>query len=405
MPPDRPFLPYGRHYIDDEDIDSVTQVLRSDFLTTGPVIEEFEKEFAEVTGARYAVAVSSGSAALHLVALVMDLKPKDVVVVPSTTFLSTANAVQYVGARVFFADVDPENGLLTANTLEQALMNAGDRVRAVFPVHINGQTVDMNAIAKIARAKGFDLVEDACHAIGATYVGPEGSHVPVGSNANSRLSTFSFHPVKTVAMGEGGAITTNDDQLAERLKILRNVGMTRAPGDFKLISQAFDASGEPNPWYYEMIELGYNFRASALHCSLGLSQLKKLSLFLKKRSALMEHYKMRLEPLGPLVRPIAAMSDCKPAWHLCAVLIDFDLVEITRANLMQGLLSRGVGTQVHYIPVHRQPYYRNLYGEISLPGSDTYYNRILSLPLFHTMTHDDVDYVVNSLVKVLEGQQ
>ena len=404
MPSDRPFLPYGRHYIDDDDIESVTKVLRSDFLTTGPVIEEFEKEFAKVTGAEYAVAVSSGSAALHLAAKGLDLKSEDVVVVPSTTFLATANAAQYVGAKVFFADVDPENGLLTANTLEQALVRAGDRVRAIFPVHVNGQTVDINAIAKIATARGLELVEDACHALGATYVGPNGNQVPVGSNANSRLSIFSFHPVKTVAMGEGGAITTNDCQLAKRLRVLRNVGMTRSTEDFQLNAQAFDASGEPNPWYYEMIELGYNYRASALHCSLGLSQLKKLDLFLKKRFALMEHYKMRLEPFSPVVQPIAPMSDCRPAWHLCAVLIDFDAAGITRARMMQALHSRGIGTQVHYIPVHLQPYYRDLYGEISLPGSEAYYNRVLSLPLFYTMTYEDVDYIVDSLNMVLGGR-
>ena len=401
MPNERPFLPYGRHYIADDDIESVVDVLKSDFLTTGPVVEAFETKLAQVTDSAYAVAVSSGSAALHLAALVLDLKPEDAVIVPSTTFLSTANAARYVGSKVTFADVDPDNGLLTAETLEKALRHAQGRARAVFPVHLNGQTVEMEKLVALPGMENLTIVEDSCHALGGSLAGPQGNQVKVGCNAYSRLSTFSFHPVKTIAMGEGGAITTNEFKLAERLRSLRNIGMTKTPSSFQIASQAFDVHGEPNPWYYEMIELGYNFRASALHCALGLSQLKKLHQFVENRTDLMEHYRTSLQILSPVVKPITENPNCIPSWHLCPVLIDFDALGITRASVMKALNELNIGSQVHYIPVHRQPYYRDVCGELNLPGADEYYNRILSLPLHVNMNKGDVDYVVDSLTTVI----
>ncbi len=215
------------------------------------------------------------------------------------------------------------------------------------------------------------------------------------------MSVFSFHPVKTIAMGEGGAITTNDPNVAARLRILRNIGMTRDPTAFQLPEQAFAADGTPNPWYYEMPVLGFNYRASAIHCGLGLSQLKKLNQFVEKRARLLAHYHDKLAPLAPMVEPLAAVPGGRPAWHLAVVRIDFAQAGISRAEVMRALHARGIGTQVHYIPVHRQPFYRQRYGDLHLPGADAYYERILTLPLFESMEPDDVDYVVTQLAAVL----
>jgi UDP-4-amino-4,6-dideoxy-N-acetyl-beta-L-altrosamine transaminase len=403
MATDRPFLPYGRQLIEDDDVAAVTEVLRSDFLTTGPVVEAFESKLAEITGAAHAISVSSGTAALHLTALALDLQPGDHAIVPSMTFLATANAALYAGAEVQFADVDAETGLLTPETMERALAQSDAPVRAVLPVHVNGQTVDMQGVAAVPGVDEMLIVEDACHALGGQHAGLNGAVVPVGSNAFADMTVFSFHPVKTIAMGEGGAITTNDPGLADRLRVLRNIGMTRDPSTFENAALAFDASGDVNPWYYEMAALGFNYRASAIHCALGLSQLGKLQRFMDKRTALMARYRERLAPLAPMIKPLVQMPDCNPAWHLCVVLVDFDAAGVSRADCMRALQARGVGTQVHYIPVHRQPFYRKRYGDLNLPGADAYYAKILSLPLFASMNDDDVDYVVDTLNAVLGG--
>lgn len=398
----KPFLPYGRQSIDEDDIEAVAQVLRSDFLTTGPVVEAFEDKLAEISGADFAVSVSSGTAALHIAALALDLQPGDIVIVPTMTFLASANAALYASADVCFADVDPETGLLTPETLSAALDRAGSRARVAIPVHISGHCADMPGIAKIAENAGIDLVEDACHALGGRQAGPDNTMMPIGSNPYSRMSIFSFHPVKTIAMGEGGAVTTNDAELAERLRVLRNIGMVRDPDKFQIPDQAFDAEGKANPWYYEMAVIGFNYRASAIHCGLGLSQLSKLYRFVHRRAELLARYRELLAPLAPMVRPLKQAAGCEPAWHLAVVLIDFEALGKTRAEVMRALQKRGIGTQVHYIPVHRQPYYRQRYGLLDLPGADAYYDRVLSLPLFEAMTDDDVETVVTALAEVLE---
>jgi UDP-4-amino-4,6-dideoxy-N-acetyl-beta-L-altrosamine transaminase len=401
MAKERAFLPYGRQLIEDDDIDAVSEVLRSDYLTTGPVVDGFEEDLAACTAAEHAISVSSGTAALHLAGLALGLKPGDVAIVPAITFLASANIALYAGAEVHFADVDPETGLMTAATLARAMAEAGAAARMVVPVHVNGHTVDMAALTAVLGAADLMIVEDACHALGGYHFGPGNAMVPVGSNAYADLTIFSFHPVKTVAMGEGGAITTNDAELAGRLRVLRNIGMTRDPASFEFRDQAFDAEGNPNPWYYEMAALGFNYRASALHCALGRSQLKKLGRFAQRRTELMVQYRQRLLPLAPRVRPLTVATGCDPAWHLCVVQIDFAACGKSRAEVMRALQARGVGTQVHYIPLHRQPYFHKRYGEISLPGAEAYYERALSLPLFASMTEDDVDYVVASLTDVL----
>jgi len=394
------FLPYARQFLDDDDIAAVSDVLRSDFLTTGPAVSAFEDKFAEVTGAPFAVACSSGTAALHLAALALDLQSSDSVVVPSITFLATANAARYVGAEVVFADVDSANGLMQPEHLEQALEQSEGNIKAVFPVHLGGQSPDMAAIREIADRSGLAVVEDVCHAIGGTY-SSSNREATIGECAHSDMATFSFHPAKTITMGEGGAITTWNPALADRLRLLVNHGMTRDAGEFVEEDMAFDEGGEDNPWYYEMQDVGFNYRASDIHCALGLSQLSKLETFVQHRSVLSDHYDELLTVLAPVVRPVSRMPGCKPAWHLYQVLIDFAEAGLSRAEVMRKLRDRGIGTQVHYIPVHRQPYYRQRNGKIPLPGADAFYAQCLSLPLHVAMTESDVERVVQELTSVL----
>ena len=391
------FLPYGRHDIDDDDVAAVAQVLRGDFLTTGPTVDAFEDKLAGITGGKFAVSCSSGTAALHLATLAIGLGPGDLAVVPTITFLATANAVRYVGADVVFCDVDPDTGLMRPQDLEQAIVEHGGAIKAVLPVHLAGQSPDMQGIGEIARKHGIVVIEDACHALGTLYAA-SGGEAPVGSCRDSDMAVFSFHPVKVIAMGEGGALTTNDEVLATRLREFRSHGMTRDAARFTNDDLALAKDGTTNPWYYEMQELGFNYRASDIHCALGLSQLAKLDKFVERRRLLASRYDALLAPLAPLVRTLGRMPGCLPAWHLYVALIDFDGAGVTRGELMERLKKNGVGTQVHYIPVHTQPYYQDQYGAKELPGATAYYARCLSLPLFAAMDEEDVERVVKALV-------
>lgn len=394
-------LPYGRQMIGDEDVEAVVRVLRSDWLTTGPEVEAFEAAFAETVGAPFALACSSGTAALHISALAADLGPGDLAVVPSMTFVATANAVRLTGAEVLFADVDPETGLMGPEQLEEALARVDQRPSAVFPVHLNGQCAQLEGLFDIATRADLRVVEDGCHALGTIYNDSEGTGHLVGAARHADLVTFSFHPVKVLATGEGGMVTTREPAFAERLRRLRSHGIVRTPEDFVDQENAHGTDGALNPWYYEMLELGLNYRASDIACALGRSQLTKLDVFAARRRALAAAYDRALASLAPLVRPVARSNSCEPAWHLYAVLIDFDAVGRDRAAVMRALTERGVGSQVHYIPVHRQPYYRNRYGTPPLPGADIYYGKCLSLPLFPSLADDDVDRVVDALKEAL----
>ncbi len=394
-------LPYGRHFIDEDDIAAVTQVLRGDYLTTGPAVPAFESALAAYVGAKEAIACSSGTAALHLAALALGLGPGDTVIVPAITFLATANAARLVGAEVVFADVDPDTGLMSPEHLKAAIAELPPTgKRALFNVHFAGQCEDVEAIARIARTAGLSIVDDACHAIGTEYRTASGAWYKIGSNAHADLTCFSFHPVKTIAMGEGGAVSVNDPALAARIKRYRNHGVERDPAK---LSQPFsrDLSGEPAPWAYEMYQPGYNYRASDIHCALGASQLKKLPKFVRERRALAASYDRQLEPLWPIVRPLSRHAAVIPAWHLYVTQIDFANIGLTRGELMAALKHKGIGTQVHYIPVARQPYYVARYREQDLPGADSYYQSCLSLPLFVGMSEDDVKRVANALAALI----
>jgi UDP-4-amino-4,6-dideoxy-N-acetyl-beta-L-altrosamine transaminase len=382
-----PLLPYGRQTIEDDDIAAVAEALRGDFLTTGPTVEAFERAFAETVGARYAIACANGTAALHLAMLALEVQPGEVVIAPSITFLATANCARYVGADVVFADVDPQSGLMTPQTLAEAIGRvAGRRLRAVLPVHLRGDACDLPALSALAADAGAVLVEDAPHALGTTARFGNTAET-IGDVRHSAMATFSFHPVKTIATGEGGMVTTNDAALAERLRVLRSHGMVR-PAD-------------ADPWWYEMPEPGFNYRLPDVLCALGLSQLKKLPRFAARRRALAQAYAEALAPLAPTVRIAARPAWSDPVLHLMCVLIDFEAAGTTRRAVVEALKAKGVGSQVHYIPVHRQPYYRRLYGELDLPGAEAWYARCLSLPLYPGMADDDVGKVVEALKAAL----
>ncbi len=388
-----PLLPYSRHAIDEDDIAAVTAVLRGDWLTTGPAVRAFEETLERLCAVPHAVSCSNGTAALHLTSLALGLGPDHTVIVPAITFAATANAPRLTGAEVCFADCDPENGLMRPEQFEEAIARVrhnGRNPAAVFPVDLAGQCGDIETIADIARRENIAVVEDSCHAIGAEYLRRDGTWAAIGSCADSDITVFSFHPVKTIAAGEGGAAVTRDAELARKLARFRNHGVNRET-----------AQTQANPWYYEMVELGLNYRLSDINCALARSQLGKLDRFVAERRRLAALYDIQLTALAPVLRPIKRSVHCRPAWHLYSVLIDFDATPHTRGQLMHALEARGIRTQVHYIPVHRHPYYRERYGETSLPGAEAYYRQTLSLPLYVGMTDSDVERVVAALTDLL----
>lgn len=393
VPP--PFLPYGRQSIDEGDIAAVVEVLRGEFLTTGPTVDAFEAAFALAVDTPHAVACSSGTAGLHLAMMALGVGPGDIVIVPTVTFLASANCAVYVGAEPVFADVDPETGLTTLDAVADAVSRAGrERVKAIVAVHLNGHCVDVAALA--AAYPEIPIVEDACHALGAAAGG-----ATVGACAHSAIAMFSTHPVKTVATGEGGVNCTRDPILVERMRRYRNHGMVRDPERFGDAQAAFDAEGRPNPWYYEMPEPGYNYRLSDIHAALGLSQIGRLAGFVERRRELRSRYETALARCGPHIRALPAAPGCDPAWHLSVALIDFAALDVERGTVMRRMRDDGFGTQVHYFPVHRQPYYRAHVQTPELPGADAYYGRCLSLPLFPSMDDADVDHVVAALMRAV----
>lgn len=381
-------IPYARQWIDEDDIAAVTAALRADFLTQGPTIAEFEAALATATGARHAVAVSSGTAALHLSALALGLGPGRTGLTSPITFAASANCFLYAGAEAAFVDVDAHSGLMAPAALDAELTRrsaAGGKPGVVVAVSLAGRAADLPALAKVCARHAWTLVEDAAHSFGATYR-DDGSVYRSASCAHTQAAILSFHPVKHICTGEGGAVLTNDDALAAHVRRLRTHGIER-PAPEK------NPAGE-GAWFYEQVELGYHYRLTDLQAALGLSQLRKLPRFLERRRTLARRYAEILagEPFARILR--APVFDGEHAYHLYVV--HFRSPEDRRAAY-EHLAAAEIRAQVHYIPVYRHPYYRERYGEQPLPGAEAFYSGCLSLPLFPAMTDAEQDRVIAAL--------
>ncbi len=399
----RKFLPYGRQTVTTHDIASVKEVLESDWLTQGPMIDRFEADLAEKVGSKYSVACSNGTAALHLAMLSLGVGRGDTVVTTPNTFLADANCARYVGANVAFADIDANTGNISSEALANLLAKDHDkRIKVVIPVHFAGQPCDIADISYLARKHGAFVVEDACHAIGASYE-HEGSVITVGSCYHSDLTVFSFHPVKHVAMGEGGAITTNSYHLNEKLRLFRSHGMNKL--DCELADMAISPEGIPNPWYYEMRYLGYNYRLSDIQAGLGVSQLSRLDESIAKRNQLANVYDTLISKAFPdgTVKPLKREAGRLNAYHLYVIAIDFEGCGISRAVVMNSLRDAGIGSQVHYVPVPLQPYYRKhtRAKEGDFPEAESYYATALSIPMYPALEPQDCEYVIATLKNIL----
>lgn len=400
------FLPYGRQNISQADIDAVVSVLQSDYLTQGPTIELFEQKLATAVGARHAIACSNGTAALHLAMLALDIGPGATVVTSANTFVASANCARYVGAEVTFCDIDPGTGLLDVDHLDALLKrDKNHKIKAIIPVHFAGQPVELSRISDLARLHSAYVVDDACHALGASYM-DHGRCRTIGDNSHSDLTVFSFHPVKHIATGEGGAVTTSDPMLAARLRQLRSHGITKT--EFIQSDLAFSEDGVLNPWYYEMTELGYNYRLTDIQAALGISQLTRLGQSVVRRKEIAALYNRLLAATfsRECVRPLDCREGRTHAYHLYTTCIDFAAYGCTRAKVMNHLRSRSIGTQVHYIPVPLQPYYQDRYRlkPADFPMAQSYYAQALSLPMYPELHDDDISYVVASLESVLLGR-
>ncbi len=379
-------LNYGRHSIDEADIQAVREVLESDFLTQGPKVKAFEEALCAVTGARYAAAVSNGTAALHLAALAAGVGPGDEGITSPITFAASANCLAYAGARPVFADIRPDTYTLDP---EEFLRKITPRTKAVLPVDFAGQPADMEKLWAIASKRGIKVIEDAAHAIGSRYA----CGAAVGSCKYSDMTIFSFHPVKTITTGEGGAITTNSAELYARLCLLRTHGITKDP---VLMAE------NHGPWYYEMQELGFNYRLTDLQAALGISQLKKLDVFVRRRREIVAEYNKAFSSLRSAVVPYETPGVFS-AFHLYVLLLDFAKLGKSRKQVFAGLSALGINAQVHYIPVHLQPYYRRTFGckPGDFPAAEDYYARCLSLPLYPDMGGAEVARVISAMRTVL----
>ncbi|MEQ3692769.1 MAG: UDP-4-amino-4,6-dideoxy-N-acetyl-beta-L-altrosamine transaminase [Thalassolituus sp.] len=383
-------IPYGKQDISAEDIAAVSEVLRSDFLTQGPVVPRFEEAVAEAAKAKYGVAVSSATSALHIACLALGVGPGDRVWTSPVTFVASANCALYCGADISFVDIDPDTYNLCPKALEQKLILAkheGTLPKVIIPVHLAGQSCDMEAIAALARQYDIRVIEDASHAIGADYAGDA-----VGSCRFSDITVFSFHPVKIVTTAEGGVAVTNNLQLAERMQRLRSHGITRDP---ELMTKAPDGA-----WYYQQIELGFNYRMTEMQAALGLSQMQRLSLFVERRRGLAKRYNELLSDL-PVTLP-QQLADSASSWHLYIVRFHLEKIEKTHSQIFDECRAAGIGVNLHYIPVHLQPYYSDLgFKQGDYPAAEAYYANAISIPLFHSMTDAQQDEVVRVVKEIV----
>jgi dTDP-4-amino-4,6-dideoxygalactose transaminase len=410
----RDVIPYSRQLIEQDDIEAVTQVLRSDFLTQGPAVEAFESALTSYSGARYAVLFSSGTAALHAAHFAAGVGRGDEVITSPITFAATSNAALYVGATPVFADVESDTGNMDVESLEQAITS---KTRAIVPVHYAGHPVDLKAIALVAKEFGLVVIEDACHALGAEHrttgsrgrgvEGPSEAQRPrletgddwikIGSCEYSDMTVFSFHPVKQITSGEGGAVLTNRSDYYEKLCLFRTHGITKDLLKFDLETQ--DPVGD---WYYEMHALGFNYRISDIHAALGMSQLRKLERFVSRRKEIAEHYKTAFAG-NPWFATPPERSYAKSSYHLYPIRLSNGL-RTNKNEIFSALRGAGLGVQVHYIPVYLHPYYREMgYKQGICPAAEEFYQREISIPLHQGMDNETVDTVIKSLRRSLNN--
>jgi UDP-4-amino-4,6-dideoxy-N-acetyl-beta-L-altrosamine transaminase len=397
-----PMLPYGRQSIDDEDVAAVVAALRGDWLTQGPTVAKFEESLCEATGAKYAVAVANGTAALHLACLAAGVRQNDVGMTSSITFVASANAIRYAGGAPELLDVDPSTALVSLASMEQRIVELekkGKKPRVIIPVDFSGAVADLAAVRAIADRAGALVIEDAAHSLGATY-DVDGRTYRAGCGVHAQMAILSFHPVKHVTTGEGGAITTNDESLHRELLELRTHGITRDPQKMKR---------SDGPWYYEQHSLGFNYRITDLQCALGVSQMRKLGGFVARRRELAEMYDRAFADMRELVTPLAVRPGTRSSYHLYVVQVRAragegrEQIAARRRELFLRLREASIAPQVHYIPVHRQPdFVANGFGRDDLSGAEDYYAGCISLPMFPAMADSDVGRVVDAVRDALE---
>ncbi len=377
-------LPYGHQWIDEEDVKSVIEVLRSDWITQGHKVVEFEKEFAKYVGARYAVAVNSGTAALHAACFAAQIEKGDEVVTSLITFVASANCVIYQGGIPVFADIDENTLNIDPEEIRKKIIK---KTKALIPVDFTGLPVDLEKILQIGKDNKFVIIEDASHALGATYKDKK-----IGSISD--MTIFSFHPVKHITTGEGGMITTNNKEFYERLKLFRTHGITKEKD--KLLY--YDG-----PWYYEMQELGYNYRLTDFQCALGLGQLKKIDKFIQRRREIVKKYNSEFKDMQEIKIPEINPINSNPVWHIYMIQVNLEKLKEGRREIFEALRAENIGVNVHYIPVHLQPYYRKRFGYHpgDFPKAENYYSRAITLPVFPKMSDKDIDGVIKAVKKVI----
>jgi UDP-4-amino-4,6-dideoxy-N-acetyl-beta-L-altrosamine transaminase len=376
-------IPYGRQSITQEDIDAVVETLKNPYLTQGPKVKEFEDCFAEYVGAKYAVAVANGTAALHLCTLALGVNENSNVITTPITFAASANCVRYCGGKVTFADIDSTNAIIDIESIKKILeASPMGTYQGIIPVDFAGHAVNLEELRALADQYKLWIIEDACHAPGGFFTDSKGKKQACGSGAYADLAIFSFHPVKHIACGEGGMITTNDKALYDKLMTLRTHGITK---DADLLEENHGG------WYYEMQTLGYNYRLPDILCALGLSQLQRADVGMKRRRALASKYDEAFENAG--IRYLPSPKDNGHAYHLYIVLVE------NRKFLYQKLKGEGIHAQIHYIPVHTLPYYKKLYGEQSFPYAEKYYEQCISLPMYPTLTDEQQKFVIEQVQK------